>query len=143
MTAANPLHREKTIKAVPPVKPWEMPRRIVINRCYGGFSLSQQVKDMYQEAKGDLPTNVVSDIPRDDPTLIQIIETLGLKASAGNFAKLCIVDIPDDVPEDGWLIQDYDGIEWVAEKHRIWNGDSSETTSEQLVLVPDNDGNKE
>jgi hypothetical protein len=107
-----------------------MPRKIVINRCYGGYSLSQRAKDMYREATQDTLKGgdfyADTDIPRDDPALIKIIEGLGLKESAGHFAKLKIIEIPDDVPDDGWIIQDYDGIEWVAEKHRTWSGNENE-----------------
>jgi len=56
-------------------------------------------------------------IDRDDPALIQTIEELDLKAS-GRHAKLGIVEIPDDVQ---WTIEEYDGMEWVAEIHRTWN----------------------
>ena len=59
------------------------------------------------------------DIPRDDPTLIQVLEELGVTAN-GEFAKLRIVEIPEDVE---WEIEEYDGLEWVAEKHRKWYGD--------------------
>jgi len=31
---------------------------------------------------------------------------------------LKIVDIPDGVE---WEIEEYDGMEWVAEKHRTWS----------------------
>lgn len=31
--------------------------------------------------------------------------------------ELKIVDVPDDVE---WIMMDYDGAEWVAEKHRTW-----------------------
>jgi hypothetical protein len=104
-----------------------MPREIVINRCYGGFGLSSMALEIYRAVpRVDLEDtgvfNHASDIPRDDPILIQTIKTLGLKESAGNFAKLQIIEIPDDVPADGWIIQDYDGTEWVAEKHRTWSG---------------------
>jgi hypothetical protein len=30
---------------------------------------------------------------------------------------LAIVEIPDDVQ---WIIEENDGMEWVAEKHRTW-----------------------
>jgi len=104
-----------------------MPREIVINRCFGGFGLSSMALEIYRAVpRVDLEDtrvfNHASDIPRDDPILIQTIKTLGLKESAGNFAKLQIIEIPDDVPADGWIIQDYDGTEWVAEKHRTWSG---------------------
>lgn len=104
-----------------------MPHQIVINRCYGGFSLSEQAKNMYKEATKDVIRSQHwypdQDIPRDDPILIGIIKEIGEKAAGGTFAKLKIIEIPDDVPADGWIVQDYDGVEWVAEKHRTWSGD--------------------
>lgn len=102
-----------------------MGRKIVLNRCYGGFSLSKDVKAMYRSATSGVcrPTGWFpdQDIPRDDPVLIEIIERVGVDRAGGQFSKLCIVEIPADVPEDGWIIQDYDGVEWVAEKHRTWS----------------------
>jgi len=56
------------------------------------------------------------DIPRDDPDLIRVVEELGVEANGG-FAELLIVEIPDDVE---WEIEEYDGSEWVSEKHRRW-----------------------
>lgn len=56
------------------------------------------------------------DIPRDESALVQVIEELG-DAASGKFAKLRVVEIPDDVE---WQIEEYDGLEWVAEKHRTW-----------------------
>lgn len=54
---------------------------------------------------------------RTDPNLIQAIEELGNEAS-GSFSVLKIVEIPDDVE---WVIEEYDGMEWVAEVHRTWS----------------------
>jgi len=56
------------------------------------------------------------DIPRDDPDLIKAVEELGDEAS-GATASLKIIEIPDGVD---WTIQEYDGYEWVAERHRTW-----------------------
>jgi len=53
---------------------------------------------------------------RCHPDLINIVEKLG-DAANGASAKLKIVKIPDDVE---WTIEEYDGLEWVAEKHRTW-----------------------
>lgn len=96
----------------------------MLNRCYGGFSLSQKVKQLYKEATSEIskPKNwhMDTDVRRDDPVLIQIIEKLGVEHAGGGFAKLKIIEIPDDIPHDGWIVQDYDGMEWVAEKHRVW-----------------------
>lgn len=53
---------------------------------------------------------------RNDPALIRVIEEMGELAS-GRFAKLAVVEIPDDVK---FTIEEYDGVEWVAEEHRTW-----------------------
>ena len=55
-------------------------------------------------------------IARNDPTLVKVVEELGESAD-GAHAKLKVVEIPDDVE---WQIEEYDGLEWVAEKHRTW-----------------------
>jgi hypothetical protein len=56
------------------------------------------------------------DIERDDPALIQTVKCLG-KKSWGEFAKLKVVKIPDDVD---WELSEYDGVESVTEKKRSW-----------------------
>ena len=56
------------------------------------------------------------DIQRNDPILVQVVKELGELAN-GRFAKLKLVDIPLDIQ---WAIEEYDGDEWVAEKHRTW-----------------------
>lgn len=72
-----------------------------------------------RENKQEILTGLI-DIPRDDPILIRIVEEIGLPQASGEYASLAIVEIPDDVPDDGWEINEYDGVEWVAEKHRKW-----------------------
>ncbi len=66
---------------------------------------------------------VDQDVSRDDPALVRVVTELGIKASSGLHAKLGIVHIPDDVPSDGWIIQEFDGFEFVAEKHRTWRAE--------------------
>ena len=56
------------------------------------------------------------DILRNDSALVQVVEELGESAN-GQYSKLKVIDIPDDVE---WEIDEYDGSEWVAEKHRTW-----------------------
>lgn len=111
--------------------------KIVINDCYGGFSLSDEAVFRYGElaglrllaVKGPLcthfyknmeedPDNYFNDraIPRNDPLLVQVVEELG-EAANGKYADLSVVDIPDDVD---WYIDEYDGIESIHEKHRSW-----------------------
>lgn len=102
-----------------------MPRRIVINTSFGGFSLSSAAQALFKELSKETenPPECFSewDGRRDDPILLQVVETLGPKAASGNLSSLGFTEIPDDVPEDGWTIQEYDGAEWVAEKHRTWH----------------------
>lgn len=58
-----------------------------------------------------------SETARTDPALIKIVEELG-NAANGPFAKLKIVEIPDDVT---FVIEEYDGMETIAEVHRTWS----------------------
>lgn len=154
-------------------------KKIVINKCFGGFSISARAAMRYAELKGipcyffksnicDLdrytpitmeeaekdfmftaftvpnPNDILCSekdwremtmeerqahnkkyesieietrhIPRDDPTLVQVVKELGKKAN-GKFADLKIVKIPDGVE---WEIDEYDGLETIDEKHRSW-----------------------
>jgi hypothetical protein len=93
-------------------------RKIVINNCHGGFGLSPQAVNEYKEKAGITdPDFYDREIARDDPYLIQVIENIGPKKASSGLADLAIVNIPADVE---WQIEEYDGLEWVAEKHRIW-----------------------
>lgn len=113
--------------------------KVVINSEYGGFGLSDKAIEYFGELKnlnlikeknkilfghlyymnGEMTDENLffdKDIPRDDPDLIRVVEELSSEAN-GDYAKLKIIEIPDDVK---WMIQEYDGIEWVAEVHRTW-----------------------
>ena len=130
-------------------------KKLVINRCYGGFGLSEKAVMRYVELKG-IKVYVETDeglftnyylcepeeykkietecretrnfdrlaalhfdslgIERDDPSLIQVVEELCEEAD-GEYAELKVVWIPDDVEYE---IENYDGIESIHEKHRVW-----------------------
>ena len=87
---------------------------------HGGFGLSEAAQERYKQLAGIDP-HVKNwydrDIPRDDPYLIQTIRELGKDADT-RFCTLKIVEIPAEVE---WEIDEYDGLEWVAEKHRTWD----------------------
>ena len=88
--------------------------KIVINRCYGGFGLSEAAyKEMGIEWDG---YGHGSNLERTDPKLIACVEKLG-KAADGKYSELKVVDVPDDIK---WVIEDYDGIETVREVSRSW-----------------------
>lgn len=137
--------------------------KIVINKCFGGFSLSPAATKAYYARKGkecyffrenyeadrDSPERwtAVTDVPtredsmhvqafskpevdwsgghwlssrpddRADPDLVAVVEELGEEAASGSLAKLRIVEVPDGVD---WELDEYNGIEHVAERHRTW-----------------------
>ena len=57
------------------------------------------------------------DINRDDKDLVSVVKKLGDKAN-GSCSKLKVIEIPDGIE---WDIEEYDGLEHIAEKHKIWN----------------------
>lgn len=140
-------------------------RRVVINKCHGGFGLSNDAVLRYLELSSvpvwceeqnslipfkywlvppgpDRLSDPSSDewadmtiqerqahnqayskqvfydreVPRDDPFLVRTVLELGEKAN-GRCAELKVVEIPEDVD---WTIEEYDGLEWIAERHRTW-----------------------
>ena len=76
--------------------------KIVINRCFGGFSLSKAAADFLRL---DSPYD---EIERDNPLLVGLVEA-DTKIASGKFAHLKIVEIPDGITD--WDIDNYDGME--------------------------------
>jgi len=119
--------------------------KVAINRCFGGFGISDLAFEKLLNIKGIAYEKVVkedSDIfgtsyyeagcvghddhyishydfyeDRSDPDLIKVIEMFG-DAANGWAADIAIVEVPDYVE---WYISEYDGLEHVAEKHRTWS----------------------
>jgi hypothetical protein len=115
-------------------------RRVVINSEHGGFSISRAAELAYLERTGtpytfqdreDRAATVskgqyimVNDqywdgrtIKRDDPVLVDIVREMG-EVADGDFASLRVVELPADVD---WIVEEYDGREWIAERHRTWH----------------------
>ena len=93
--------------------------KVVINANYGGFFLSVRALDRIQELKGYTSKSdfLKEPLRRDDRDLVTAVEELQ-KDACDNWSDLKVVEVPDDVE---WEIQEYDGWEWVAEKHRTWH----------------------
>lgn len=89
--------------------------KYVINRCYGGFGLSQAAMDAFA-VQAHSPCEAY-EIPRNHPVLVSIVEQMGREAW-GRMSELKVVEIPDGVEV---TIEEYDGIEWLAEVHRTWS----------------------
>jgi len=113
-------------------------RKILINTDFGGFGLSDKAIELYLNNKGlkftiEKKNSLFSkrslifyvngvyfsdhELQRDDPALIKAVEEIGMEESADSFSTLKIVKVPCDVD---WELKDYDGSEWIAEKHRTW-----------------------
>jgi translation initiation factor 2 alpha subunit (eIF-2alpha) len=138
--------------------------KVVVNKCYGGFSLSDKAVEMVMKRKGlecfrykqtkyrykdgvneyircetfddsDRFTHYLTEdlgektnklpngtywndrhLDRDDTDLVAVVEELGEEAN-GRFAKLKVIEIPDDIE---WTIDEYDGVETIHEVHRSW-----------------------
>ena len=90
--------------------------KIVINTCYGGFSLSPEAVLLAQSyADKNSKWHEVSpaygylyDVPRHDPILIRVVEELGVEKASGKVASLEIVDIGNI---KNYTIYEYDGLE--------------------------------
>lgn len=89
--------------------------KIVINRQHGGFDLSEAAMQEYCQRTG-LSTIERWEIARDDPVLVELVETM--PDAAGKYSTLKVVEVPNDVD---WVIEEYDGLEWIAERHRTWS----------------------
>ena len=109
-------------------------KKIVINNCFGGFGLSQEALMELQKLDDNLVVTddtamlhretlwLAEDLHgcpsfRANLNLVEVVEKLGSRAD-GDYSKLYIVEIPDDVE---YTIENYDGQEWVAEVHRTWS----------------------
>jgi len=93
--------------------------KIVINTCYGGFCLSQAAYKelgLAWDGYGFLSGSQYAE--RDHPKLVEVVERLGSDKASGEYGYLQVVEIPDDVD---WVLKEYDGREWISEKHRTWS----------------------
>lgn len=89
--------------------------KVVINGCYGGFSLSDEAL-AYLGIPGG--SRYSYDDDRANPKLVECVEKLGEAVNHDSASYLYVVEVPDDVK---WTITDYDGIEQVEEVHRVWS----------------------
>jgi hypothetical protein len=119
--------------------------KVAINRCFGGFGLSEKAFEKLLERKGIAFDKVEPEVrsllsgttyyaaghsgddehylsehdfcqDRSDLDLIAVIEEMGDAANSWA-AEIAIIEIPDHVK---WHIHEYDGMEHIAEDHRTW-----------------------
>jgi hypothetical protein len=105
--------------------------KVVINTCYGGFSLSRKAVEFMAKRGNEVAIkqlasyNQTKDLPRSfylyelraDPDLIAAVEELGEGAN-GELSNLKVVEIPDGIE---WYVSEYDGVESIHQDHEIWD----------------------
>lgn len=74
--------------------------KIVINACFGGFSLPKEFCEKYN-------MRTYEDIERTDPRLVSFVESRGRVEE--NCALLIVEEIPDNATD--YMIVEYDGAE--------------------------------
>ncbi len=92
---------------------------IVLNRCFGGFSLSRKAAaymGLKWDGYGFFDYRSEDKIKRADPKLVECVKALKGEAS-GRCSQLKVVTIPDGID---WYIDEYDGIECVREYGHCW-----------------------
>ena len=93
--------------------------KVVINRCWGGFGLSNMALDMLEQRGYEVNTRewgryLANDIERHNEDLVEIVEILGEEAD-GSCARLVVVELQGDL----YRIDEYDGMESVEEPHSL------------------------
>lgn len=83
--------------------------KIVINRCFGGFGLSEEARRWLADNAPELEDEAYWDIPRDHPALVRCVEELGSERASGMCAKLKVVTF-----NVCWDIKNFDGKERVV-----------------------------
>lgn len=87
--------------------------KIVVNKCYGGFVLSDEaLNDLGWEAEDFRFIDVEDTEIHTSTALIALIEEKGSEYVSGSCSTLKIEEIPDGVTD--WEIKEYDGFEVVT-----------------------------
>jgi hypothetical protein len=101
--------------------------KLVLNRDYGGFSLSNTAVAWYCELAGIAVPTVDDEWPdslwyrldpqpkRTDPVLVKVVENMGNDAH-GDHSHLEVVEVPTGAH---YRIREYDGREWVELRDEI------------------------
>ena len=108
--------------------------KVVINKCFGGFTLSKKAVEWLEE-RGVLSTPYLQDelkrtkawmkqtldsyvpndmgIARDNPLLVECVETLKKKAFYSGVSKLVVEEVDGTLDKD-FFIREHDGYERIS-----------------------------
>ncbi len=96
---------------------------ILISECAGYSKVPTHDLPTHEGFRGEILPTIPEgahfwhrDIERNDPNLVKVVEELGREADT-SVSSLKVVEIPDGVE---WTIEEYDGFEHIAEKHKTW-----------------------
>lgn len=79
--------------------------KVVVNKCHGGFNLSDCAVSMIKELGVDDYTS----IPRHDPRLVHVVEILGTLAGSGNTLEV------ETISGSKYIIEEWDGMEHIID----------------------------
>jgi len=100
---------------------------VAINRCYGGFNLSDKAVEELRKRIGDPKIQSYSFQSYDDkynrhhPVLIEVIKEIGKEAD-GPFSKIEI-DYIEEKYRDHYSIKEYDGMEDISIQYHKYQMD--------------------
>ena len=96
---------------------WLLPQAERVDNKEGDafYSMSMEERIAYNNIHSE-QTLYDRDIERNDPFLVQLVEE-NTELYSGRHSELAVVEVDDDAE---WEIDEYDGREHVAEKHRTW-----------------------
>lgn len=115
-----------------------MSQRIVIHPHYGGFKLTDLMKSELAIALPDVhpidiehghynrETRVMDWSWRAHPVVLAAVER-----DLAHAPHLKIIEVPAGV---AWDVENYDGKEWVAEKHRTWSWPTRQVSNPAVAL---------
>lgn len=85
--------------------------KVVLNKCYGGFSLNNDVVTILLENDSKLDCDMIAYNYNDrfNKDLIAVIEKYGSEFCSGYVADLRVIEIPDDITD--YKIIENDGYE--------------------------------
>lgn len=88
--------------------------KMILNKCYGGFHLSDKAETMFAKVIGvdaeDFGYDFADDY-RTHPSLIAIVEELGKEAYDDEVSELVVLELSDNTTD--WFVDEYDGYETV------------------------------
>lgn len=97
---------------------------VMVNRCYGGFGLSEKAVAEYCKIMGLDNEDGIVDLQRHDPQLLKIVKAMGTKQASGRYANIELQRIPAQYVNH-YSICEYDGMETLVINYNAYKVDSA------------------